>query len=79
MYLQDKSPAEGSNENIKIETKYFKNKTQKNYASCKKRGNVCSKLYKKRQKKIPWNLGMKKVTDITKFWKTVIPSFSDKM
>ena len=62
-----------------FESKYVKNKTNKNLKSYKKPRNFCSKLYKKERKKYYEMLGLNNVTDNKQFWKTVKPFLSDKV
>ena len=58
-----------------LQTKYFKNKSQKDYLAFKKQRNFCSKLYKKERKNYYNSLDIKNITDNKQFWKTIKPFF----
>ena len=61
-----------------LETKYLKTKPQTDLKLHKKcRKNFCSKLYKRKRRKLYESLDMKKVLDSNEFWKTVKPFLSD--
>ena len=61
-----------------LQTKYFKNKSQKDYLAFKKPRNFCSKLYKKERKNHYNSLDIKNITDNKQFWKTIKPFLSEK-
>ena len=62
-----------------LQTKYFKNKSQKDYLAFKKQRNFCSKLYKKERKNYYNSLDIKNITDNKQFWKTIKPFLSEKI
>ena len=62
----------------KLETKYFKLKTNDTLKAYKKQKNYCSRLYKKERKKFFENLKLSFVVDNKKFSKLVKPLFNEK-
>ena len=62
-----------------LQTKYFKNKSQKDYLAFKKQRNFYSKLYKKERKNYYTSLDIKNITDNKQFWKTIKPFLSEKI
>ena len=62
-----------------LQTKYFKNKSQKDYLAFKKQRNFCSKLFKIERKNYYNSLGIKNITDNKQFWKTIKHFLSEKI
>ena len=56
-----------------LQIKYFKNGTIENLKIFKKQKHYCSRLYKKEQKNYYEKLGVNKIIDNKKFWKTIKP------
>ena len=57
--LHDKGPSKRNNEKTQLQAKYFKTKTQKDYASFKKQMHFCSNFYIRERTKYYENLTWK--------------------
>ena len=63
----------------RLRNNFLKNRTGKNKTSYTKQWNYCVSLLKKSRKKHFANLNEKDILDNKLFWKTIKPSFSDKI
>ena len=62
-----------------LRNKYLKNRNGENRAIYVKQRNYCASLLRKSQKKYYENLEERNLMDNKLFWKTIKPSFSDKI
>ena len=63
----------------RLRNNFLKNKTEQNKTLYTKQRNYCVSLLKKSKKKYFANLNEKDILDNKLFWKTIKPSFSDKI
>ena len=63
----------------RLRNNFLKNRTGKNKTLYTKQWNYCVSLLKKSKKKHFANLNEKDILDNKLFWKTIKPSFSDKI
>ena len=63
----------------RLRNKYLKNRNEENRAIYVKQRNYCASLLRKSKKKYYENLYERNLTDKKLFWKTIKPSFSDKI
>ena len=63
----------------RLRNKYLKNKNEENRAIYVKQRNYCVSLLRKSKKKYYENLDERNLMDNKLFWKTIKPSFSDKI
>ena len=63
----------------RLRNKYLKNKNEENRAIYVKQRNYCVSLLRKSKKKYYENLHERNLVDNKLFWKTIKPSFSDKI
>ena len=63
----------------RLRNKYLKNRNEENRAIYVKQRNYCVSLFRKSKKKYYENLDERNLMDNKPFWKTIKPSFSDKI
>ena len=63
----------------RLRNKYLKNRNEENRAIYVKQRNYCVSLLRKSKKKYYENLDERNLMDNKLFWKTIKPSFSDKI
>ena len=63
----------------RLRNKYLKNRNEENRAIYVKQRNYCASLLRKSKKKYYENLDERKLMDNKLFWKTIKPSFPDKI
>ena len=63
----------------RLRNKYLKNRYEENRATYVKQRNYCASLLQKSKKKYYENLHERNLMDNKLFWKTIKPSFSDKL
>ena len=63
----------------RLRNKYLKSRNEENRAIYVKQRNYCVSLLRKSKKKCYENLGERNLMDNKLFWKTIKPSFSDKI
>ena len=63
----------------RLRNKYIKNRNEENRAIYVKQRNYCVSLLRKSKKKYYENLDERNLMDNKLFWKTIKPSFSDKI
>ena len=64
---------------FRLRNKYLKNRNEENRAISVKQKNYCASLLRKSKRKYYENLDERNLMDNKRFWKTIKPSFADKI